>query len=301
MNFNSIICVDIGGTETIIAELDKNLNICKKESFHTDKNLKVFISKLKEKIIKFDDKCKTRVGISLCGLLTKDGEKLITAPNLGWKNIDVRELFKPLNREFVVCNDGTSAAWGSYVTENVDNANRFLTATLGTGVGGGIVIDGNLLFGAGELGHIKINPQGPECSCGRRGCLEAYVGGENIPKQAKKWFDLDVKTAKELFKLAEKGSEEAVECWKRIGYILGYALAGVVNLNGIDLITLGGSITNARKYFFDEMEKSLLENIMDNKFQKCKIMISQWQHNISLIGVGALLLKPPSNFKKYRK
>ncbi|MFH1414730.1 MAG: ROK family protein [Elusimicrobiota bacterium] len=292
---NRVIAVDIGGTGSTVAVIDDGFNIIDKIKFDTSRNYNEVLENIENAVNKFDPEKKLKIGIAICGLLSHDGETLLVAPNLGWKRINMRESFGRLARKFIVVNDGTAAGWVSYLTETPENINRVLSVTLGTGVGGGIVVNGELLIGAGELGHLKIDPDGPVCGCGRKGCIEAFVGGRNIPKNVKEWFGLEVDSPKALFLLAEKGDKKAIECWNKIGYLLGYALSGVVNLNGIEVITIGGKISRASKYYMKEVEKTLKENLVIPEFQKCDIVISKWENNVSLMGAAAVVIKPPKN------
>ncbi len=298
MGKEKVVAVDIGGTETIVAVVDFNFEIHDIARFETSRNISELVEEITEQIEKFDPKKMLPVGIAICGLLSHDGKYLLIAPNMQWANFSLRKVFGGLSRNFIVVNDGTAAGWASYITEKPSVVKRLLSITMGTGVGGGVVIDDSLLIGAGELGHVRVNQDGPLCSCGKKGCLETYAGGKNIPKRAKEWFNLDVKTPKELFDLAEAGNKDAIACWKKIGNIMGYTLSGVVNLNGIDFITIGGKVSRAKNYFLNELEKTLNDNLMMPEFQDCRVGISKWKHNFSLIGAASVVIKPPKNLQK---
>lgn len=292
---HKVIAVDIGGTETIVAIVNNNMEIIEEAKFKTLQNFSDEINSIVEEADKLDPIRKLSVGVAICGLLSLDGKRLLVAPNMKWKDCSLTESFGRLDRDFIVVNDGTAASWASFITENPHGVTRLLSMTLGTGVGGGVVIDGNPLIGAGELGHIKVLQEGPYCGCGKRGCLEALAGGRNMPERAKEWFGLDVDSPEDLYDLAESGDTRAIECWKRVGGILGYALSGVVNLNGIQAITIGGKISRAEKYFLESLQKSLTDNLMVPEFQSCSAYISKWEHNFSLMGAAAIVLKPPRN------
>ncbi|MBN2406414.1 MAG: ROK family protein [Elusimicrobia bacterium] len=287
-----VLAIDIGGTKTYVAVVDVDFKVKKKQEFETPVEKEKFISVLREQIAGIDPDKKFPVGIAMCGLLSIDARRIILAPNLGWRDLPIREFFSPLDRTFAIANDGTVAAWGSYITENEEDYSRILTVTLGTGVGGGLVLDDYLLFGAGELGHIKIDADGPVCGCGSRGCLEAFVGGKHIAKRVKEWCGLEVENAKQLFELAEKGNADAVKSWEKIGRILGYALSSVVNLNGVQAIIIGGKISRASRYFVEELKRTLQENVLGSALQNTAVKISKWGNELSLIGAAAVALKP---------
>jgi len=289
-----VLAVDIGGTKTVVALVDSELNILESTEFETLKDRKAAVDAIKKAADEFDPEKELPLGIVICGLLSIDGRTLFLAPNLGWKETPFDELFAALNRKYVVANDGTAAAWASYTTEAAPDVEHMLSVTLGTGVGGGLVINGSLLFGAGELGHVKVQLEnGPLCRCGKKGCLEAMIGGKHIPARAREWFGLEVKSAEELFTLARGGSGAAADCWKKIGGILGFALSNVVNLNGVQEISIGGTIAGASDFFLDETVKCLRENVMIAEYQNCNVYISKWRNNMSLIGASSLVLNSP--------
>jgi predicted NBD/HSP70 family sugar kinase len=295
---NRVIAIDIGGTKTIVALIDSDLEILDSYEFKSSNKIDELISMINSKADKLDPEKKLDVGVAICGLLSLNGGRLLLAPNMGWKDLDLKEIFSGIGRKIYFVNDGTAAAWASYNTEKKYNVKRLLAITLGTGVGGGVVIDEGLLIGAGELGHIKICFDGPKCNCGKKGCLEAYVGGKHIPKRVKEWFGLEIETVKDLQVMANGGNDQAVECWKKIGNTLGYALSGVVNLNGIQQITVGGKIARASDYFLPAVQAALEDNLMSPEYQHCQVSISKWEHNFSLIGAALLILNPPRNYFK---
>lgn len=291
------LAVDIGGTKTSVAVIDSSLKIINQIDFPTLKNPEAASEKARKAAKKLDPSGKLPVSLALCGLLSRKRDTLLIAPNLGWRDIFLKDLFSWINSGFVAVNDATAAAWASYIVGH-ENENSLLSVTLGTGVGGGIVIDGNLVLGAGELGHIKLDPEGARCGCGSRGCLETIAGGRYISDRAYDWEGIQVSSAEELTEEARKDSPGARRCFERMGYLTGYALAGVVNLNGIDRISIGGGIANAAgKFFMDSLKDSLINNLMVPDKQQPVIRLSRFRRNMSLIGAGAIVLKPPKNLK----
>lgn len=291
---NKVLAVDIGGTKTIIAVVDTEYHIIQSREFKTDQDIDKTIKEISAIINEFDKEKVLKAGIAICGLLSFDRKKLLIAPNVGWHDIDLYEKFDILERDIEILNDGTAAAWGSYVTEKPDNISRLLSVTLGTGVGGGIVIDNKIITGAGEIGHMKIDLAGPECGCGKNGCLESFIGGKRIPERVKEWFGLNISSPKELQELAESGNKKALMSWEKIGNILGNALSSLVNINGIELVRIGGSVSEAGKYFLKDVQISLDANLMAPNMQKCTVLISKWRNNFSLIGAASIILDPPN-------
>ncbi|NLB34314.1 MAG: ROK family protein [Elusimicrobia bacterium] len=291
------IAVDIGGTKTSVVLMDSDFKTYSQVDFPTPRDYEDASEKIRKTVENLDPKGNLPIGIALCGLLSRDNKELLLAPNLSWKNLSLKELFHWIDGDFKVVNDGTAAAWASYILGGKKDY-RLLSVTFGTGVGGGLVMYGNLILGAGELGHIKLDPQGAACGCGSRGCLETFAGGRHLPSRALEWEGLNVETACELGKLANDGSEAALRCFKKMGSIAGYALAGVVNLNGIGTISIGGGLANASGHFFmDSLKESLKENLMVPDKQNPTIHFSQSKRNMSLMGAGAVVINPPPNLQ----
>ncbi|MGM0568707.1 MAG: ROK family protein [Elusimicrobiota bacterium] len=287
-----IIAVDLGATKTAVALVNDKLQIEDRAQFATPRSREQALNEVKKQADLLDPDRKLAAGISICGLLSVDTGKLLVAPNLGWEDINTESLFEPLNRPFRILNDGSAAAWASYLKEKEENTTRLLSVTLGTGVGGGLVMDGRIITGGVELGHLKTNPQGPLCGCGARGCLETIAGGNYLPTRAKEWEGVEVKSCRGLFEMAESGDEKAIRVWRKMGSLFGYYLSGVVNLTGVQEIIMGGRIVRARKYFFDDLNRELQAGIMASGHRNCNLKVSEFTHNMSLIGAAATMLFP---------
>ncbi len=283
-----MVAVDVGATNISMALVDKDLNLIKKHSTDTVCSLEQLIGFLKSKLATLDPDCKTAVGLALPAFFKKNRKKKIASfTNLNWPNLEVKSFFSELNRNFFTVNDGDAAAWGSYSTE-INLENRLLTVTLGTGVGGGIVIDDNLLLKGGEIGHLKVDPSGELCGCGSRGCLETFIGGKYIARNAREWFNIEVKNARQLHKKAIAGNVNATECWRKIGGVLGYTLSGLVNLFGFKKIIIGGKMSKAYEFYLDEARKKLKDNLLCPKLQDCSIEISKWKEQLTLVGTACM-------------
>ena len=134
------------------------------------------------------------IGVAAAGFLDKQRETILYAPNLNWRNEPLRErLVKRVGRDLIIENDANAAGWAEFRFGAAKNQNSMVMLTLGTGVGGAIVNDGQLMSGgfgiAAELGHITVVNDGELCGCGRRGCLEQYASGSALLREAKKLAD----------------------------------------------------------------------------------------------------------------
>lgn len=134
------------------------------------------------------------IGVAAAGFMDKQRETILYAPNLNWRNEPLRErLVKRVGRDLIIENDANAAGWAEFRFGAAKNQNSMVMLTLGTGVGGAIVNDGQLMSGgfgiAAELGHITVVNDGELCGCGRRGCLEQYASGSALLREAKKLAD----------------------------------------------------------------------------------------------------------------
>jgi glucokinase len=245
---------------------------------------------------------KVTLGIGLPGDV--DGEKGILrfAPNLlakgGYrvKNLKVAdEMFALTGVRAKVLNDAHAAALGAYARRPRGKSKNVLAVTLGTGVGGGVIIDGALYPGsdgcAGEIGHtrVDISPSAPLCGCGARGCLEAFVGTygikravkEIIKKYPRSILAKEVKKAGDfkielVFNAADKGCAAAKKVWSGVGFYLGEGLADAALLLNIDTVILTGGVSGGYKFFKRAMQESFDARRIRTPFKKLKVTVSRY-------------------------
>jgi glucokinase len=198
--------------------------------------------------------------IATAGLINADEGKVILAPNIaGFRNL---VLTTPVARRLgipaFIENDASAAALGEFRFGAGRGTRHLLHATLGTGIGGGIVIDGKLYRGArglaGEIGHIILDPSGPRCNCGSRGCLEAMVSGVALAERARRMLELGKSSvlheivgsedpaAEHLWKAAQRGDSASEAEIRHAGHLLGLALGSLVNVLNPDAVTLSGGL-----------------------------------------------------------
>lgn len=164
------------------------------------------------------------VGIGLAAIFSNAAGHVAVSPHYGWRDIDIGTLLRArLARPLTVENDLTAITWGEFQFGAGRGARNLLCVFVGTGVGGGAVIERQIYRGSSnsamEIGHVKINVTGPACGCGARGCLEAYVGGAYMPKSP----------------------EESTD-WQALGETLGQAIGNAVTLLNPDRLVMGGSV-----------------------------------------------------------
>ncbi len=254
---NLYIGVDIGGPDVMIGIVTGRGEIIKK----THVNLSLFlpdrddfINALIESIYAFinDVNISIRkiqsIGLGIAGTVDSKKGTIIFAPNLFFSNFEVKQIFEQaFDCPIFIGQDSRLATWGEYNVGKGKNYNSFALIRLGTGIGCGLVINGLLYHGAfntaGEFGHQLIDVNGPQCNCGRRGCLETYCGelaivkaGEHIMKGL---------TVKDIYDLAGMGNKEALGITNQIVEKLGTGIVNLVNLLSLELVTISGGISNA--------------------------------------------------------
>ncbi|MBU1006295.1 MAG: ROK family protein, partial [Candidatus Omnitrophica bacterium] len=217
------------------------------------------------------------VGIGVPGPV--DSKKGIVRyfPNIkGWDNVPLKSILqRRLGLKVTLDNDVNAMTLAEYRFGAGRGAANIVCITLGTGVGGGVIIDGKLYRGstmcAGEIGHIPINEKGPKCNCGGIACLERYVGNRYILERAGKIFGKGI-TLEHLSALAKKGNKKAVVIWQDVGKKIGVALTGVVNVLDPDRIIVGGGVSNAGEFILGPMRKEIKLRAMKDQAAHVKVI-----------------------------
>ena len=306
--------VDIGGTFVKLFVMNEHGEIFRKEKMETDysKGAKGFIAQIGDYINaiqrEFPDQ---RVAVAVGAPGDVDNQKGVLRynPNLKFKDVAdwpiAQLLFKHTGILPCVANDATLAAWGVYEADLKRQGTNVLVVTLGTGVGGGLIINKELYQGAngtaGEIGHTKIADlaTGPLCGCGARGCLEAFVGTIGIKRRvmeavmdypdsllaqlvnAEKDFKIEI-----VSRAAEKGCKAALKVWEDTGYYMGIGLANFTLVLDPDTIVLTGGVSGAAQYFLPAVRRVLAGQQIQTPFKRLKIVVSQ---NPNIGGVGAAM------------
>jgi glucokinase len=240
-----------------------------------------------EDIVLTVDEIKDRLGESPCvgvgipGPLNLREGTVPKAPHFPeWRNFPIRYHLKNRMKLLAMDNDANMAALGEMWRGAAKGVKNFCMLTLGTGVGGGVVVDGNILHGAlgsgGELGHIVVDPDGPPCACGARGCLESFCSASAIEKKLKM-------SPKDLAELAEKGDRDAVSFWKDFGRYLGIGIATLLNIFNPELIIIGGGISAVFPLFIEDAKREAERAFPINR---CKIERAELYDRAGVIGAA---------------
>jgi len=297
-----IIGVDLGGTNLKVAVLDLKYKIRGKRVLST----KIFLKK--EDLISAicysintiieDYKLKKNeilgVGLGLPGPIDNNLGVVHFFPNIpGWKEVNLKDILeKKLKLSVFVDNDAKLMTLAEYKLGNARGYKNVLCLTLGTGVGGGIIIGGRLYRGAnnaaGEIGHVPINEIGPRCNCKGFACLEAYIGNNRIIRESREIFNRAI-SLEELSSLAKKRNKRAVRIWFEMARRLGLALVGVVNLLNLDAVVIGGGVAGAGVILFNKVRETVKKQAMSVQAEHVKIFKAKLGNDAGLIGAAILV------------
>jgi glucokinase len=315
MNNKFAIGIDIGGTTTKFGIVDNTGHILQQDRIPTNDHEKVeeFIDELYDKLKPMMDKVGVE-NIKGIGMGAPNGNyytgTIEYAPNLVWKGVvAIAELMKSkFNLPTTLTNDANAAAMGEYIYGCTKGVKHFITITLGTGVGSGIVIDGKVVYGhdgfAGELGHSIVIPNGRlHWATGFKGSLEAYASATGIRLTALELLDehkeepsllrdVEVKDldSKIIFECAEKGDKIAIQVFEETGRVLGMALANFVMFSSPEVIVLFGGPTKAGDLILKPTQQSMEENLLPIFKNKVKLVISELpESDAAILGASSLV------------
>lgn len=230
------------------------------------------------------------------------------APNLAWAAKGSMEFAKMLTERVGIpvslTNDANAAAVGEMTYGVARGMKNFVMITLGTGVGSGIIIDGNLVYGhdgfAGELGHTNVvRHNGRTCGCGKTGCLEAYCSAIGVARTAREWLemsnepsllrDVDNISSKDVYDAAKQGDALALRVFNYTGTLLGRQFADFVAFSAPEAIVLFGGLARSKEFLYEPMMNAMNDNLLKIWKGKVKILFSQLKESdAAILGASAL-------------
>ena len=250
------------------------------------------------------------IGIGCPGTLDVQNGIVEYSNNLGWNQLHLVDIFhEVLPYPVRLTNDANAAALGEAKYGAGEEYSNIIMLTLGTGVGGGIIINGKLYEGnlgkAGELGHIVVEVDGEQCTCGRKGCLEAYASASALIRDTKKamleneqslmWNicpDIDMVGGKVPFEAAKQGDQTAIEVLDNYIKYLGEGILNYCNIFRPEAIVLSGGIANAGEYLFSRLNKYVKDRYYGYKMTpKVKILPAELGYDSGKIGAAALFFE----------
>ena len=231
------------------------------------------------------------VGIGIPGTVSSDFKVAQKVPNLGWVDEPVSDIFESLTGITAkVLQDSRAGAYGEYKAGSGKGSNALICITLGTGIGTGLVIDGEIYHGAllaaGELGHIPVADQGRPCGCGKNGCLECYAAGKGLDQTAKEFYGEDA-TARDLFIAAEKEDEDAIFAINQAINMLGKVIVSAINLISPDCLVFSGGLSSQTDLYLNPLIKYIKDYSYRTEGQReIKIALAKWKEDAPMIGAA---------------
>lgn len=304
--------VDVGGI-SIKAGLVKNGEIILKNSVKTNpdgkieslvKNIEnVIYDILKNANLKIEEI--STIGIGIPGMVNKFGE--ISCPNLFINN---KNLLEPLKKIFSHCkimiaNDANVAALAEYKFGSMKEYDSAVMLTLGTGIGGGIIINDNLITGShgigAEIGHMVISNNYYDCNCGNNGCFETFCSATAVIKYAQKLINEGNKsiilnksgkiediTAKDIFDSFKEGDRVSILVIERFKEYLALGIANIINFIDPEVISIGGGLSNSSDIIFDGLENRIRKYLVFKNEPIAKIVVAKFKNDAGILGASAL-------------
>jgi glucokinase len=276
--------IDIGATKISFVLLEKRKAI-KKKKIATPKTKAKFIQEIKNNLKDFPKT--NKIGLAVAGILDFKKRVVLESPNLKYLNNFplIKVLEKELKAKIVMENDANCFALAEAILGAGKNKNIVLGITLGSGLGGGLVINKKIYQGAFktaiEPGHQTINFNGPKCICGNIGCWEEYCSA--------KFFKRKGFSAQKLAEKAKQKDKKALAIFQEYGKYLGIGLVNIIDLIEPEIIVIGGGISQAWPYFLKEAKKETNQRVISPLAKKyTKIEISKWGEFSGAIGAGVI-------------
>lgn len=305
--------VDVGGTKVLGGVVDETGKIIKSIRVDTPKEggsavteaISGVVSKLS------DEFSLKRAGIAVPGFVSSDRQTVLGIPNIkNWHQFNLRnDLYKLLNFEVFVENDANAAAWAEYRYGAAQGESNVIILTIGTGLGGGMVINGKLFRGANgtgsEFGHMRVVPNGIPCGCGVDGCFERYASGSGLMLHTKKLIDENPKGARNLLERGDgtfagllgkhittaaiEGDLLALEALKITGHWIGAGIATLAAILDPSLVVIGGGVVEAGDLVLNSARVAM-EEFMPFRGQHPhpKIVAAQFLNDAGLVGAADL-------------
>jgi len=309
--------IDLGGTKIGIALVSKTGFVKKYVKIPTEshKGKEVVINKIKQGIYNIIKDTKvgieniSGIGIGIPGQISPETGIVYFAPNLpGWERVSIRKILEEeFNLKVYAENDANAAAWGERLFGIAREFNEVICLTLGTGIGGGLILNGKIYHGrdsfAGEIGHIVVNKDGPKCNCGGYGCLETYssVTGirnriRNKIKELKKInadllseTDVDDTSLAEIFQRARAGDKMFADIVQDAIEYLGVIIVSLINTFNPEMIVMVGGMTNEGEKLLKPLKRIIFSRAIKSNLKELKITFGELGDYAGVMGSAALI------------
>ena len=306
-----VVGVDLGGTNLRTALLSPDGDVLDKhkEATRASAGWKQVVARLVENIQRqqkiADQKGLTVVGagVGAPGVIRMDQGIVVKSPNFpDWNNLPLKEeLERALHIPVFIENDANAAALGEQWLGAGRGINSMILLTLGTGVGGGIVLNNLIWQGAdgmaGEIGHMTLIPEGRRCGCGNTGCLEMYASARGIVQSYRDAMSIKDGgnapeiTAEQVYQAAQDGEPVALRVMKDMGRMLGIGIANLINIFNPQMIVIGGGVKDAWQLFIGATHEEIMRRAFQVPAERTEIVPSQLGDDAGMVGAAAVALQ----------
>ena len=308
-----VIGVDLGGTNTVFGIVDARGNVVVNASIKTatHNEIELYLEDLVVGLNMLIEQVGGKDKIRGIGVGAPNGNyfngSIEFAPNLPWKGkIPFAQMLQErIGIPVALTNDANAAAIGEMTYGAARGMKDFIVITLGTGVGSGIVVGGQLVYGhdgfAGELGHMIVRRNGRMCGCGRQGCLETYTSATGVARTAREYLsirsdesllrsiDVESITSKDVYDAAMQGDALALEIFEATGAILGESFADFITFSSPEAIILFGGLTKSGDLLMNPIKHHMEKNLLPIYKGKTKLLFSQLKESdAAVLGASAL-------------
>ena len=247
------------------------------------------------------------IGLGSPGPLDRASGTVIETPNLGWRNFPLRDLVSnAIGLPAELDNDANAATIGEWWVGAARGCDTVIGVTLGTGIGGGIILDGKIFHGAsdaaGEIGHMSIDSTGRKCKCGNYGCLEAYASGPAIAARAVEGLmtgeesvlaslvdgDMSRITAETVYEGIVAGDAYAKEVMRDTAKFLGSGIANLINILNPEIVVISGGVTRAGEQLLEPLRNEVRRRAFRPAFENCRIVTSELGSRAGVIGAACV-------------
>ena len=315
MGQDLVIGIDVGGQTTKCGVVDARGTVIAQTVIRSDTytTFEPYVAELAEALKRLITEANAEGNIRGIGVGAPNGNyytgNIENAVNLTWGGTNIIEFAKILSEAMggipvSLTNDANAAAVGEMTYGAARGMKNFIMITLGTGVGSGIVINGEVVYGhdgfAGELGHTcAVRHNGRACNCGKTGCLETYCSAIGVARTAREWLEmsdepsllrsLDKITSKDVYEAAKEGDKLAIKIFEYTGTILGEKLSDFIEFSAPEAIVLFGGLARSKEFLTEPITKAMNANVLPLWRGKVKLVYSQLKESdAAILGASAL-------------
>lgn len=316
--------IDIGGTKVMAGVVDADgriLEILRAETPHKSKSPKVVEQLMVDLVLDLSDRHDVyAVGVGAAGWVDAERSRVLFAPHLAWRNEPLRDaLTERLRVPVVVDNDANAAAWAEWRFGAGQEQNHLVMITLGTGIGGAVVEDGEVKRGrygvAGEFGHMQVVPGGHRCPCGNRGCWEQYSSGNALVREARELAAAESPLASALLErvdghleditgpliteLARGGDPMCIDLFQEVGQWLGVGIANLAAALDPACFVIGGGVSAADELLIEPARETFRRTLTGRGFRpEARIVKAQLGPEAGMVGAADLARLVARRFRR---